>query len=260
MNYNFHTHTYHCSHATGTPEEYVLRAIEGGITEMGFSDHFPLRFEDGTENIARVPVRDVPTHLAEIAELKEKYKKKIKIYLGFEMEYYADYFEAMKAKAKEYGAEYLLLGEHYFIPENTPEGRMHTSKPTEDEQRLVRYTDAVIEGMRTGAFTYVAHPDVLNFTKDNNELYKAQARRIAEASLSLGIPLEINFLGIRDHRHYPRELFWQVVAEIGSPVAFGFDAHSADVAYDPQSIKVAKKMVSDLGLNYIGRPVLRPIL
>ena len=47
MKYNFHTHTYHCHHASGTPEEYVLRAIEGGVTEMGFSDHFPFDFENG---------------------------------------------------------------------------------------------------------------------------------------------------------------------------------------------------------------------
>ena len=31
MNYNYHTRTYLCRHASGTPEEYVQRAIENGI-------------------------------------------------------------------------------------------------------------------------------------------------------------------------------------------------------------------------------------
>ncbi len=259
MNYNFHTHTYHCHHASGTPEEYVLRAIEGGVTEMGFSDHFPFRFEDGTEKNWRVPVDEVQTYISEVHALREKYKDKIKIHLGFEMEYYTELFNVMRAKAVEYGAEYLLLGEHYTAPEYIPENNFHSTKPSDSEARLTSYTDRVIEAMRTGAFTYVAHPDVLNFT-GNSDFYKMQARRIAEASLALGIPLEINFLGIRDHRHYPRELFWQTAAEVGSPVTFGFDAHSADVAYDTASLKIATQMVADLRLNYIGRPVLRPIL
>ncbi len=259
MNYNFHTHTYLCNHADGTPEEYVLRAIENGITEMGFSDHFPFRFEDGTEKNWRVPVDEVQTYISEVHALREKYKDKIKIHLGFEMEYYTELFNVMRAKAVEYGAEYLLLGEHYTAPEYIPENNFHSTKPSDSEARLTSYTDRVIEAMRTGAFTYVAHPDVLNFTGDAAH-YKAQARRLAEASLSLSIPLEINFLGIRDHRHYPNDVFWQIVAEVGAPVTFGFDAHSTESAYDGESLSVAKKMVKDLGLNYIGKPILKKIL
>ena len=258
MNYNFHTHTYHCHHASGTPEEYVLRAIECGITEMGFSDHFPLMLEDGTENASRVPVSEVSTYVSEIEYLKEKYKDKIKIHLGFEMEYYTELFPEMKAKALEYGAEYLLLGEHYARPENDP-ASSHVYYPTEDKDLLVFYTDRVIEGMKTGCFTYLAHPDMLKFLGDM-DFYKQQARRIAEASLALGIPLEINFLGIRDGRYYPKNEFWQVVSEVGSPVTFGFDAHTAESAFDGDSLQIAKKMVSDLKLNYIGKPKLRKLL
>lgn len=258
MRYNFHTHTYHCHHATGTPEEYVLRAIEGGVTEMGFSDHFPFEFPNGTLNPARILVRDVPTYTEEIAYLKQKYADKIKIYLGFEMEYYSELFDEMKAKALEYGAEYLLLGEHYARPESDPTSQ-HACIPSADEGLLAFYTDRVIEAMHTGCFTYVAHPDIWNFTGDKT-FYKIQARRIAEASLTTGIPLEINFLGIRDGRYYPKKDFFEIVGEVGAPVTFGFDAHSAHSAFDGDSLKIAKKMVSDLHLNYIGKPVLRKIL
>ena len=49
MDYNFHVHTWRCSHATGTEEEYILRAIENGVRYMGFSDHVPFRCADGYE-------------------------------------------------------------------------------------------------------------------------------------------------------------------------------------------------------------------
>ena len=258
MKYNFHTHTYHCHHASGTPEEYVLRAIEGGVTEMGFSDHFPFDFENGVCNRSRISTADVSTYLKEIADLKEKYADKIKIYLGFEMEYYTELFPEMKKKALEYGADYLLLGEHYVRPESDPTSQ-HACIPSKDEDLLTFYADRVIEGMKTGCFTYVAHPDVWNFTGEQAVLEK-QARRIAKAALALNIPLEINFLGIRDGRYYPNSIFWKVAAEVGAPVTFGFDAHDTASAYDEASLAIAKSMVKDFGLNYIGKPVLRKII
>lgn len=259
MTYNFHTHTYHCRHASGTPEEYVLRAIENGITEMGFSDHFPWEFENGFCNSARVPVAEVPTHLSEIRALQEKYKEKIQIRLGFEMEYYSEHFDKMKAKAIEYGAEYLLLGEHYAYPEDRADAFPHASLATTDTSYLTFHTDRTIEGMKTGCFTYVAHPDVLHFIGDK-ALHYREMRRICLASLELSIPLEINFLGIRDGRYYPCDNFLKAAAETGAPITFGFDAHTVESAYDESSLLIAKKMVKDYGLNYIGKPVLRPII
>ena len=54
MKYNYHTHTYLCGHAEGAPEEYVLKAIEGGIKYMGFSEHIPHLEKDGTDSPHRV--------------------------------------------------------------------------------------------------------------------------------------------------------------------------------------------------------------
>ena len=258
MDFNYHTHTYHCHHAFGTPEEYVKRALENGITEMGFSDHFPFDFGDGYHNSARIPIGEVSTYLEEVHYLKEKYADRIKIRLGFEMEYYTELFPEMKQKAIEYGAEYLLLGEHYCAPENAPDARAHCSIKTEDGEFLSFYADRVIEGMRTGAFTYVAHPDVFNFVGDS-ALFAEAAERISRASVETGIPLEINFLGIRDSRNYPNPLFWRIAGRVGAPVTFGFDAHTVDSAYDGASLTIAKQMAENLGLNYIGKPVLRKL-
>ena len=81
-------------------------------------------------------------------------------------------------------------------------------------------------------------------------------RKICVASRECNVPLEINFLGIRDGRNYPDPVFWQMVGEEKSPVTFGFDAHEVEAAYDGESIKKAKEMVEKFNLNYIGRPTL----
>ena len=108
LNYNYHTHTYLCRHATGSVEEYVLKAIEGGIKYMGFSDHVPFKYPDGFESDFRVPVSEVSSYFDEIGFLREKYKKEIDIKIGFEMEYFPEHFDVMLKNVIDYGAEYLI--------------------------------------------------------------------------------------------------------------------------------------------------------
>src|SRR6267378_1431482 len=40
---DYHMHTPLCRHATGEPSDYARRALEVGLTEIGFSDHSPMK-------------------------------------------------------------------------------------------------------------------------------------------------------------------------------------------------------------------------
>lgn len=253
MDYNYHTHTHLCRHATGSMEEYVKRAIEGGIKYMGFSDHIPHKRTDGEESWFRIPTERASEYFSEIARLREKYGDRIDIKAGFEMEYFPKQFVAMFENAKKLGAEYIILGEHY-VEEEYP-GILHASDETEKTEDLKEYVACVVDAIKTGVFTYIAHPDVLNFTGDVG-LYREEMRKICIASREHNIPLEINFLGIRGRRKYPTLAFWEIAGEERSPVTFGLDAHDAENAYDGESLKVAKEMVKKYSLNYIGKPEL----
>ena len=256
MNYNFHTHTKRCGHATGTPEQYIRRAIENGIGYMGFSDHAPYVFKDGYRSGFRVPMEEAPDYIAEISALREKYRGKIELYIGFEMEYLPSDFEDMLKTAKGFGAEYLILGQH-FAGDEHPNG-VHTTIPTDDPAALAKYVQCVLAALESGVFTYVAHPDVLNFVGDD-ALYRREMRRICVAARETGTPLEINFLGLRDGRNYPDNRFWQIAGEEQAPVTFGFDAHDVKSAYDSASLKKARAMVEKYGLNYIGMPEIKKL-
>jgi len=39
---DYHMHTPLCRHATGEPTEYAARALQLGLTEIGFTDHSPI--------------------------------------------------------------------------------------------------------------------------------------------------------------------------------------------------------------------------
>ena len=252
MDYNYHTHTFRSHHATGTDEEYIKTAISGGIKYMGFSDHSPFKCEDGYESLHKVYVADANEYTDTISKLREKYKNEIDIKIGFEMEYYPDHFDGMLKTIKEYGAEYLILGQHFLSNEHD-EPRIVSTTPTDIAEHLEKYVKLVIEAMETKVFSYVAHPDIFNFIGDT-AVYTKEMRKLCIASRELNIPLEINFLGIRDKRHYPIDSFWKIAGEENSPVTFGFDAHTAESAYDGVSLKIAESIVKKHNLNYIGKP------
>ena len=148
MDYNLHTHTYFCNHTTGErPEEYIKTAIANGVKFMGFSEHFPYDFSDNSRSDYRMSVKDVGRYFSEISDLREKYKDKIEIKIGFEMEYYEEIFPDMLKKAREYGAEYLILGQHFVFPEEDKTS-LHVAKPVGDAEFLVEYADSVIRRLK----------------------------------------------------------------------------------------------------------------
>lgn len=257
MKYNYHTHTFRCHHASGTEEEYVQYAIRHGVTHMGFSDHFPFRFPNGLESSYRVATEEVPLYFRAVNRLREKYKDQIEIRCGFEMEYYPEFFEEMRRNAVEYGAEYLILGQHFLKPECYNDA-LHSTWEDKPDESLSEYTTLVVDAIKTGVFSYVAHPDICTFNGDP-ALYEKEARRLCLAAKEYNVPLEINFLGIRTHRFYPNEAFWRVAGEVGAPVVFGFDAHEVVHACDDASREEAMRLVNTYHLNLLEKLTLKPL-
>lgn len=255
MTYNYHTHTRLCGHATGEAEDYVRKAIEGGIRSMGFSDHFPFALPNGKESNFRVPVRKADQYKNDIVKLKSKYANQINLHIGFEMEYYPASFQVMLADSRRYGAEYLICGPHYLSIEHES-NKKHTQFPFEESAALKAYAEMVVGAIGTGVFTYIAHPDIANFTGEDTVYYE-EMRKICIAARDYNVPLEINFLGIREGRSYPTERFWKIAGEYGAPVTFGFDAHETEAACDLKSLFEARALVEKYQLYYIGEPTLK---
>ena len=82
-------------------------------------------------------------------------------------------------------------------------------------------------------------------------------RKICKCSNETNTPLEINFLGIRDNRHYPNEDFWKIAGEEKCSVVFGFDAHDVSGAGDLKSLPKARSIVEKYKLNYLENPSLK---
>ena len=243
---NYHTHTNYCDHAKGTPEDCVLAALEAGLSELGFSEHIPYIFPDGRESHFRMKRADLKAYVDDVKALKEKYADKIKIHLGLEVEYYPALFDKTLESVKGLGIEYILLGQHFLDDAET----VHGCSPKAEEEHIKTYTELVCEGMRRGIFTYLCHPDMINFTGDR-EIYDRYARIICETAKECGVPLEFNLLGYSTGRNYPQKRFFEMAAEVGNEVIIGIDAHNPERFFEADFEASAEELLRSLGITPI---------
>lgn len=253
MKANYHTHTWRCGHASGEEKEYVEKAIAGGLKVLGFSDHTPYPFPDGHSSGFRMSLKQFEEYVTTVLALRDEYKNDIAIHLGVEAEYYPAYFDALLRFVSDYPLEYFLLGQHYLENEI---GAVSGAWATADESVIRRYCEQTKEAMATGSFTYFAHPDMIHYI-GSSEVYDRYVREICRNAKQFDMPLEINFLGLYEGRHYPNRRFWKIAGEEGCKVIFGADAHRPEAVWRPEVTAMAERMVQEYALKLVEDVKLR---
>lgn len=241
---NYHTHTARCGHAIGRDRAYVEQAIVRGLKELGFSDHVSMPFEGGRESSFRIPLAQLEDYVTTVLALRREYQQDIRICLGFEAEYYPDYWDRMWEMLAPYPVDYLILGQHF----NDSRELSYNARPQKAETVLKAYVDGVLGGLATGAFLYLAHPDLIHFTGDG-ALYRREMERLCRGAKELDVPLEFNLLGLREGRNYPDKRFWELARQVGNRCIIGCDAHDPRDVADPDQLERALSMVRALGLE-----------
>ncbi len=251
MLYNYHTHTSRCHHADGTDREYVESAIKAGVKVLGFSDHAPY---PSLNIIPKKPYRVdcCEEYVKSVLALKKEYQKEIDILLGFELEYYPELHSQEVEYLKTFGYDYLILGQHQLI-KGKEYKIVYTNKPT---YTLTEYVDTVIQGLKTGDFKMLAHPDVANCYAPKEEKQK-EYTRLCKCAKELNIPLEINLLGIREGRTYPSEDFFDIAKDVENDIIIGVDAHSPSAFLDKYALMKAMEIVQKFNLKLITQPFIK---
>ena len=268
MKNNYHTHLKYCHHATGDTFDYVKEAIRLGFDEIGITDHGPIlesfmSKEDYYKNYCQENMKYdfIPTYLNEINEFRKKYKNEIKIYTGFEVEFLyiqLDFYKDLRSKV-----DYLNLGVHFFKDKN---GNIIDCYNDIDYKNIEEYADTCINGMKTGLFNTLVHPDVffcdyrdINGLNNFDDNCKKAAIRIIEAAIKYNVYLEVNCNALkkpeqaleRSTWRYPRYEFWEIAKEYKDlKIIVGVDAHAPE-RLSGFHVDAIYKFVDDLGLNIL---------
>lgn len=218
----FHIHTYRCKHASDEKDfEYIDAAIRLGAKRIVFTDHVPF---PGNPFKNRMLYEELPGYISSINQLKDEYKDRIEVLCGLEIEYlpsYHDYFCELK---KTEGMDLLIIGQHFY-----EHGPGHFSYADLDKTyEFEGQCHAMAEGIRTGLFDVVGHPDRSFRASDKmGEREKAAAMEIMDAlleDLEHAPCLEKNYSSKIRGIFFKQE-FWDMVPD-GVRVIFGLDAHS----------------------------------
>ncbi len=257
IDYCYHTHTYRCGHAKGREEDYVLAAIGKGFKVIGFTDHVFL------PNIEQPGMRgsylELDDYINTINELKYKYRNQIEIHLGFECEYDEElepYYHYLK---EEKGIEYLILGQH--LDYHHGDLIWIAQCGNSPEEIMATYSEKVIKGIKSGLFSYVAHPDlVLRFCYEINPFIEAHLRKMCEVAAEYNIPFELNLGGLRNrsegdtHLQYPNKEFFKIVSEYNIKVIIGLDTHNpVDFYSSDNDFAFMEKWIEEIPLRHVNR-------
>lgn len=244
---NYHAHTVRCKHAYNTEREYIEAAIDMGIETFGFSDHIPTPYKTGFVSGIRMGMNEAGEYVATVRKLAEEYRDRIRVLVGFEAEYIPEFYQEQMEMCKKLNCDYIIMGQHFLKSE---EFGPYMGSPTDDEARIRQYVDTVIEGMKTGSYCYLAHPDLIHF-QGMDSVYEWEMTRLCKAMNEMDIPLEINILGMAAGKHYPADRFWKIAGETGNKVILGLDAHAAEQVKDGRAYDKCMELVDRYHLNLI---------
>lgn len=252
---NYHTHTWRCKHAEGLEADYAAQALTAGLQTLGFSDHTPYPFPNGYVSFFRMAPDQAEDYFESLSVLRESYRGRLQILLGVEAEYYPQRFDDLLRLLARYPCDYMIMGQHFI--HNEIDG-VYSGTATEDPAVLTQYVSQVLEGLSTGLFTYLAHPDLLHWTGEES-LYRREMERLCLGVKDLGLPLEINLLGLSSRRHYPNALFWQIAGEVGNQAILGCDAHRAEDLNQPALLKAGMELAARNGISLLEQAELKAL-
>ena len=231
---NFHTHTYRCNHACGDVHDYYQTAVKLKMTALGFSDHVPFPYKKESFKsvfLWRMRYDEISDYLSKIDNLKKQVTD-IKIYSGFECEYFKEFDSYYKELTDQ--TDYLILGAHFFFDKT--HNFYSAYEVTNTKKGLFDYADNVIEALQTGYFRLLAHPDVFGILYPKwDDTCETISRSIIETCIDKDIPLEINGFGVAKgiiqtedgpRYRYPWDNFWKLASTYPKvKVVINSDAH-----------------------------------
>ena len=245
--FNYHSHTNRCGHAdiNYTDEEYVEDYIKMGFKRIAFTDHCPQKERIDRRMNIRMDYRFKDNYLNAVNELKDKYKDKIEIKSGFEIEYLPGQEENLKELKNE--SDFIVLGQHFVYRENGKDLAIMSHSDIY-ERELDTYAEYIDTAMKLKLPNYVAHPDIFMMSrKEFGQKEREITHKICKSAQKYHIPLEINLNNIFGRTYNigkllnddpfkmqverlenvksPNKEFWEIVSGYNIDVIYGLDTH-----------------------------------
>lgn len=241
---NYHTHTRHCDGA-GEPEDYARAALAKGFTHLGFSGHCPVPFP----NDWTMQPEDLPVYLKEVSAVRERYRNRLEVLLGLEVDYLPGQLGPRSPSILELGLDYTIGSVHFITEQPRADGLRWTVDAPPDEfakglaedfggnaRRLVeRYYERIGELAERSTPDIIGHFDVVKrnnrggrYFSEEEGWYRRAAGQALRRIAASGAVLEINTGGIvrgTSGALYPSRWILAECLALKIPIMVNADAH-----------------------------------
>jgi histidinol-phosphatase (PHP family) len=225
---DYHMHTPLCRHAVGEPVDYARRAVELGLTEIGFSDHSPMRRDDFDN--WRMLDGQLDEYVAKV-RLAQKEFPQLTIRLALEVDYLPGHEGWIRELAARHPWDYFIGSVHYVSDSwdiDNP-AKLSEWKKRDAFEVWTTYFDRLTLAAESTLFEVIGHCDLpkkfgIRPAQDCTPLYE----KFLNAAAKAGCAIELNTAGLRKdcQEIYPSRQILQLAFEKGVPITFGSDAHA----------------------------------
>lgn len=228
---DYHTHTSLCKHARGSAEEYIRRAVELGLDEVGCSEHIPM--PDNFDEKHRMSIGEYYGEYApSVTELRDRYRGEITVRRGIEADFFPGTEAWVRGFLKENEFDYVIGSVHFLGAWGFDDVVfVHQYIETDIDSVYEKYFEAVRQSAGSGLFDIIGHCDLVKkFGHRPTKNLEDTIRETMKAIRSNDLCVEINTSGLRKpvKEMYPSEAILDIVHELGIPITLGSDAHAPE--------------------------------
>ena len=253
---NFHTHTTFCD-GKESAEQMVLAALEKGFTALGFSGHSYTHFDTSY----CMSKEDSRRYVDQIRELKEKYRERIKLYVGIEQDFYST--EPTDAYDYAIVSVHYLLKDGIYYPVDESEEIFLQSLREGFQGDYLQYAKAffgtVGQIAKRSDVDFVGHFDLLTKFNEGSKHFDLWDRRYLsyaveaiECLCKADIPFEVNtggmYRGLRSEPYPSLPLLKEIKMRNGR-VVISSDSH--DTASLGYCFEKVEQTLRELGFSSV---------
>lgn len=236
---NYHSHSLYCDGRAGM-EDFIRFALSEGFTSYGFSSHAPLPFPTAwTMEWDRMD-----DYVAEFRRMKEKYARRIELYLGLEIDYLNEESNPSIARFRELPLDYRIGSVHMLyndkcevvdvdVPADVFKRIVDEQFNGDLEQVVHLYYGRLRRMLELGGFDIVGHADKMHYNAAcyrpgllDEPWYDALVKDYFADIAARGYQVEINTKSYHDlGTFYPNERYFPLLHELGIRVQVNSDSH-----------------------------------
>ncbi|MFO8066030.1 MAG: histidinol-phosphatase HisJ [Bacteroidales bacterium] len=268
IKYNFHTHSDLCD-GTDSLEDYVISAIDNNFSAIGFTPHSPLSFE----NPWSIKQEDMKTYLENASKLKEKYKDKIDVYIGLEIDYIPGYSDDFSVFTSNNKLDYCIGSVHLVKIKNKDELWFIDGKKEAYFETIKKFFNGnakkaveafymqSIEMINTQKPDIIGHLDKVKMHNDeklfstSESWYKSLVTETLKAVSDNNCIVELNTRGVyrgKTKEFFPSDFVLKECLKMDIPVMINTDAHKPEQI--DSLFSTAVKKLKDIGFKKTHTP------